>query len=612
MYSLFTKLLLLGVLLLLSSEIHAVQIFDGYYSNFSVAQGGSIDLYASGTDSAFSLTIFKGYGSQASFVTKIDGITGAVQTSPSDNAWQVGAGWSPSTTINVDANWESGMYQGYLLATHYASLSDVGKTTFFVVKAANPGSTSKILVLDNALTNVAYNGWGGKSLYPSNSSGSVQANTVSLLRPGQNLAQQEELEFSNWAKLNNIPLEYASSMDLHSDPTLLSHYNLVVMVGHNEYWTSEMRANLDAFVQNGGNAMILGGNTMWWQARVDSSNNQLVSYKESATTSDPIRATDPSLVTTNWYNPLIVRPENSSIGVSFRNGGYVNYGGHYTAATGNGGYTVVNSSHWLFAATALSNGNVFGQSSAIVGYETDGALYITNADGQPVPTGADGTPLSFEILAMADTYNPANGGTGHATMGIFQPFANGGQVFNASTVNWADGLWYFGDATRAQGTVDPIVSQITKNAINKLQNRTVLPAVDTAPEGFTFTGLTGVALSEESTSNTITVAGINALATISISGGTYSVNGGTYTADTGTVNNGDTVTVRVTSSASYSTPVSTTLTIGGVSGTFGVITLSNTATSGGGGGGVIDPIFPLLVLFAGYHLVRHRNAGVVA
>jgi hypothetical protein len=101
-----------------------------------------------------------------------------------------------------------------------------------------------------------------------------------------------------------------------------------------------------------------------------------------------------------------------------------------------------------------------------------------------------------------------------------------------------------------------------------------LQPVDTMPDQFTFTAQTGVALNTTITSNTITVSGINAAASITITGGTYSINGGAYTSATGTVNNGNTVTVRQTSSGSYSSTTNATLTIGGVSGTFSVTTQS--------------------------------------
>jgi hypothetical protein len=103
---------------------------------------------------------------------------------------------------------------------------------------------------------------------------------------------------------------------------------------------------------------------------------------------------------------------------------------------------------------------------------------------------------------------------------------------------------------------------------------------DTTPDSFTFTDVTNAALSTQYTSNTITVSGIDTAAAISISGGsgTYSINGGSYTASGGTVNNGDTVSVRVTSSGSNSTAVNATLTIGGVSDTYSVTTLAAGAT----------------------------------
>lgn len=92
---------------------------------------------------------------------------------------------------------------------------------------------------------------------------------------------------------------------------------------------------------------------------------------------------------------------------------------------------------------------------------------------------------------------------------------------------------------------------------------------DTVPDQFTFTDQSGVALSSTITSAPITVTGIDAAATITVTGGEYDINGsGTFVSTAGTVNNGDTVRARHTSSASYLTATDTTVTIGGVSDTF--------------------------------------------
>jgi ribosomal protein S4 len=110
---------------------------------------------------------------------------------------------------------------------------------------------------------------------------------------------------------------------------------------------------------------------------------------------------------------------------------------------------------------------------------------------------------------------------------------------------------------------------------------------DMTPDQFTFTDQTGAALSTVITSNTITVSGITSTTPISITGGTYSINGGPYTSADGTVNPEDAVTVQQTSSESHSTTTDATLTIGGISDTFSVTTISGSsgggaASSGGG------------------------------
>jgi len=91
---------------------------------------------------------------------------------------------------------------------------------------------------------------------------------------------------------------------------------------------------------------------------------------------------------------------------------------------------------------------------------------------------------------------------------------------------------------------------------------------DTTPDTFTFTDQTNVSISTLTESNTITISGINTSASISVSGWEYSINGGSWSSGTGTVTNGQTVKVRHTTSASYTTSTNTTLTIGGVSDVF--------------------------------------------
>jgi hypothetical protein len=96
---------------------------------------------------------------------------------------------------------------------------------------------------------------------------------------------------------------------------------------------------------------------------------------------------------------------------------------------------------------------------------------------------------------------------------------------------------------------------------------------DTTPNAFAFTDVNGQARSASIVSNSVAIAGISAAAAISVVGGEYEKNGsGTWSSSPGTVNNGDSVRVRQTSSAGFNTATNCTLTVGGVSDTFTVTT----------------------------------------
>lgn len=117
------------------------------------------------------------------------------------------------------------------------------------------------------------------------------------------------------------------------------------------------------------------------------------------------------------------------------------------------------------------------------------------------------------------------------------------------------------------------------NAFSK-ETVTFLDA-DTVPDTFTFTTQDPVARGSVTTSEAISIPGINFDTTISIQNGEYAISsnsGATWTnwrtAD-GTVKDEDVVKVRHTSSTDYASNTVTTLTIGGVSATFTSTTLAN-------------------------------------
>ncbi len=184
---------------------------------------------------------------------------------------------------------------------------------------------------------------------------------------------------------------------------------------------------------------------------------------------------------------------------------------------------------------------------------------------------ADDLVLNFmDALLWDGGSNNTDGSTAHTTNGTAIALAE--DTDGLACRMYASSNTGTGDVTASYETVGTDV-QFRMTAFRFFEE-----GEDTTPSGFTFTDVTGAALSTQYTSNAITVAGINTASAISITGGTYSINGGGYTGTSGTVVNGDTVSVRVTSSGSYSTAVDVVLTIGGVSDTYTVTTAAEDGT----------------------------------
>lgn len=99
-------------------------------------------------------------------------------------------------------------------------------------------------------------------------------------------------------------------------------------------------------------------------------------------------------------------------------------------------------------------------------------------------------------------------------------------------------------------------------------------AQDTTPNAFAFTDQTNVALNTLTASNTLAITGITGSVAVSVSGTgspQISINGGGWTTS-GTIQNGQTLQVRLTSANAYSTARSATVTVGTGSNNWSVTT----------------------------------------
>jgi hypothetical protein len=439
---------------------------EAYANRLSYVPGEDVVLHVSTSAAHYSLEVAR-LGAKREVVLSKSGLAGHEHPVP-ENASSHGCGWPAATQFKISDDWKSGYYSVSLTVEDRGGpFVQRGRRTasgdaFFIVRAAEPGKTSRVLLQLATNTYCAYNNWGGHSLYAYHARNKLQGHRVSFDRPTASQFGNWELPFVAWAESSGIALEYAVNSDLEFHPEILPAYKLVLSVGHDEYWSAPMRDYLEAFITNGGNVAFFSGNTCCWQVRSEDQGRALTSWKQSYN-SDPIFGSgDHRLLSTLWSHHLVGRPENQLTGVGFLWGGY--HRSHGQFMDGPGAYTVHRPDHWLLAGTGLKQGAQFGGKDTIVGYECDGCEF-TLENGLPKPTGRDGTPQDFEIVgACPARWHPDDAfwydrfphdRTGAAVMGVY---TRGGTVFTCGSTDWSHGL-------RGQ---DPHVMQITKNVIERL------------------------------------------------------------------------------------------------------------------------------------------------
>ncbi len=344
----------------------------------------------------------------------------------------------------------------------------------FVVRNPAAGINAPILFKLALLTYQAYNAEGGWSLYttpgppvtlhrPGGGTGGTPSDS-SVFDPNDNATPRQvfghwEAPFVAWLESNGWSVDYCTDLDVDGDVNgeLLGAYQLLLSVGHDEYWTAPMRDNVERYIANGGNVAFFSGNTCWWQITFD----------------DPVTIRRPA----NWWRPDGPdRPENTLTGVSYRNGG-----GWWGGSRDQVGYTVQNLDHWVFTGLQLQDLQVIGNTRRppAVGYECDGAPISFDPDGHGVPIPDSPllrtyTPSSFTVLGVGRLTQLGDGTTGwlleareadvdqaaggiHAgTMGVYE---NNGTVFTAASTDWAPAV--------ASGQ-EPEVEQITRNVLSRL------------------------------------------------------------------------------------------------------------------------------------------------
>jgi hypothetical protein len=398
-----------------------------------------------------------------------------------------GCEWPVTASIEVAADWPSGYYEVIMRLDDGSASTEV--VAFFVVRASEPSPDRPLLVLSTNTWN-AYNDVAGTNIYNGGTHANFQrpfapgflrkpagpGSRVTVLGPPEPRMRTHvghirthglsawsgsagwpswEEPFVQWAERAGIGIDYAVNADLQFVPDLLDGRRLYLSVGHDEYWSWEMRDAVEGFIGDGGNAAFLSGNVSFWQVRLEDEGRTMVGYKQRFA-NDPVYGTQrQNRLTSIWSDQLIGRPETEMNLLTFNHGGYHRIG--QSVGGGAGGYTVHRPDHWLFD---VPTGNDGCPTDTVI-LATAPASPFTRATAQR-PVASDALSEcefhAWRVLGSSDAATARRLENGHAVFAV-RDGANGrGTVVSTGCTDWAWGL---------TGS-DPAIEKITSNLIERL------------------------------------------------------------------------------------------------------------------------------------------------
>ncbi|MBL8578209.1 MAG: hypothetical protein JNK47_13360 [Mesorhizobium sp.] len=500
-----------------------------YTDRTSYRHGETVTFHVSGTSRSFSLRIDRDGATETNVLTK-NNLDCRWQDTP-DQCSVDGCGWQPTFEIAIDDSWPSGAYRATLTAQGRDG-SEISCSHLFIVAPRESLKSGRILQVAATGTWLAYNTWGGSNAYqgitgPNRDQYATAVSTqrpwcrgfvtlpagaprvpIEISLPPKTVPRYPHMEwafatghskkyasagwasydshFFRWAERAGYEVDLCSQHDLHFRPDILAGYDCAVFVGHDEYWTWEMRDAVDNYVDAGGHAARFAGNFMW-QTRLEDEGRRQVCFKYRARSEDPVyQAGNVTRATNSWEAPEIGRPGALTFGLNATRGVYAGWGG--CAPRGARGFPVYRPEHWAFSGTGIYYGDLLGADSHVFGYEVDGLDYEIRG-GLPFPTEGSGAPDGLEVLALGlasqveesadmaaeDQFLSDEDGRftaetlfGEASdenlekvkrgNGMIVNFPRGkGEVFHAGSCEWVAGLL----------RRDPIIEQVTANVLDR-------------------------------------------------------------------------------------------------------------------------------------------------
>jgi VCBS repeat-containing protein len=433
---------------------------EGFATDISVNHGTTVSFKIDTDSNNYRIDIYRlGYygGMGARKVATIQHTGLQNQPAPLRDAatGEVDAGnWAVSASWAVPADAVSGVYIAKLVRQD----GTAGENHIpFIVR--DDSSHSDIVYQTADETWQAYNGWGGANFYggngPATGQGAGRAYAVSYNRPivtrggiGQASGPQDylfgaEYPAIQWLEQNGYDVSYMAGVDVDRFGSLLLNHKIYLDVGHDEYWSGQQRANVEAARDAGVNLSFWSGNEVYWRTRWGNALSSdatpyrtLISYKETWANSsiDPTDQWTGTFRDPRFSPPAQGggSPENALTGTIFQ------VDGGSDLETIKVPYDDANLRFWRNTSIAnLQPGQTASLTKNYLGYEWDEA-----PDNGFDPAGLvrlSSTTLDAGNYYLLDYGNTTGPGTATHSLTLYRA-PSGALVFGAGTVYWSWGL----------------------------------------------------------------------------------------------------------------------------------------------------------------------------
>ena len=269
---------------------------QGFATDISVNGGGTVQFKIKTDSTSYEVQIYRlGWynGDGARLVDTVEPSASLPQTQD-DCAWAEGPETLDCATWAVSASWPvpSTAVSGVYIARLHRLDTEGDSHIPFVVR--DDASTSPVFFQTSDSTWQAYNAYGGSSFYTGGEHG--RAYKVSYNRPfatrgdngGRDFLFANEYPMIRFLERNGYDVSYTTNVDSHRRGNLIANHDMFLSVGHDEYWSGQQRANVEAARDAGVNLAFFSGNEVFWKTRweasTDGSNTAyrtMVCYKET-------------------------------------------------------------------------------------------------------------------------------------------------------------------------------------------------------------------------------------------------------------------------------------------------------------------------------------------